>query len=65
MSVAVTGLHRFYRIVSFTGFISFNKNIFQITADNFINEIMVPLKEDTLLFQQQEKSFLSYFSVFQ
>lgn len=43
-------------------FISFNKDIFKITADNFINRIMMSLKEDMLLFQQQEKSFLCYFS---
>lgn len=56
MSVAVTDLHCL--------FISVNKDICKITADNFINRIMMSLTEDTLLFQQQEKSFLCYFSPF-
>lgn len=56
MSVAITDLHCL--------FISFNKDIFKITADNFINRIMMSLKEDMLLFRQQEKSFLCYFSPF-
>lgn len=45
-----TDLHWFY--------ISLNKDIFRINADNFINRIMMSSKEGMPLFQQQEKSFV-------
>lgn len=40
-------------------FISLKKGIFRINAENFINRIMMSSKEAMLLFQQQEKTFVT------